>query len=543
MRKIIVTGVVTAIVGVLIGLSLTPLVSSDNIYQLRQKFDHVFNMTYKNYVDEVDAEKLTEAAIQGMLEDLDPHSVYINAEKMKGVEEDFSGKFEGIGIQFDIINDTITVVSPIAGGPSEELGIQAGDKIVKIDGEDAVKMERDEVPKKLKGPKGTVVVVDIKRNDAPELLNFKIIRDEIPIYTVDASYIVPGTDIGVIAINRFAATTHKEMMEAADNLKAEGMKRMVLDLRGNPGGYLTQAFYMADEFLGEGEMIVYTKSRRPEMDEEFPATAGGALEDIPLIVMVNAGSASASEIVSGAVQDLDRGLVVGTTSFGKGLVQRQYPLPDGSAFRLTISRYYTPSGRCIQRPYDDKNDYRRLVGRLELEEGMNIEHALEKIKDDNEGEDKIELDSIPMYETKNGRKVIGGGGITPDYVVKSDTITHLSIKLRQNRVFYEYVSNSLNNGKNIPKEYQNDFTKFYNEYRVTDAMLADLRKLAESKDIEWDDKHFETDKEFMKVEIKANIARGLWDRGKYIQVFSTVDKQMQTALKLFPEAVKIANLN
>lgn len=542
MKKIIVTGIVTASIGVLIGLFLTPLISSDNVYSLKQKFDHVFNMTYKNYVDEVDASKLTEGAIKGMLEDLDPHSVYINAEQMKGVEEDFTGSFEGIGVQFDIINDTITVVSPIAGGPSEELGILAGDKIVKIDGEDAVGMSRDVVPKKLKGPKGTIVEVAVKRNDIKELIDFQIKRDKIPIYTVDASYIVPGTEIGIITVNRFAATTHDEMMQAAEKLLNQGMKKLILDLRGNPGGFLTQAFYMADEFLREGDMIVYTRGRRPEMDEEFKASSGGKLENIPLIVMINAGSASASEIVSGAVQDLDRGLVVGNTSFGKGLVQRQYPLPDGSAFRLTISRYYTPSGRSIQRPYEDKENYRRLVGRLELEEGINIEHALEKINKDNKGEDKIDMDSIPIFKTKKGRTVLGGGGITPDYVVKSDTITKLSVKMRMNRVFYEYVANNLNNGKNIPEQFKKDFLKFYNEYEVSDKMLDELKELAESKDIEWNDDDFETDKEFMKVEIKANIARAVWDRSRYIEIFSTIDRQMQTALKLFPEAQKIANL-
>lgn len=542
MKKVIIIGITTAIVGIAIGFALTPLISGDNIYSMQQKFNHVFNMTYKNYVDEIDANKLTEAAIKGMLEDLDPHSVYIDAEKMKGVEEDFSGSFEGIGVQFDIINDTITVVSPIAGGPSEELGILAGDKIVEIDNEKAVGIPRDDVPKKLKGPKGTIVKVAIKRNDVKDLLHFDITRDKIPIYTVDASYIVPGSDIGIITVNRFAATTHEEMMDAAMKLKESGMKKLILDLRGNPGGFLTQAFYMADEFLKSGDTIVYTKSRRSEMDEEFKATAGGKLEDIPLIVMINAGSASASEIVSGSIQDLDRGLIVGTTSFGKGLVQRQYPLSDGSAFRLTISRYYTPSGRSIQRPYEDKENYRRLVGRLELEEGMNIEHALEKINKDNEGEDKIDMDSIPIYKTKKGRKVVGGGGITPDYVVKSDTLTQLSVQMRIKRVFYEYVANNLNNGKNLPAEYKKDFNKFYNEYEVSDEMLEDVKKLAESKEVKWDDKHFETDKDFIKIEIKANIARAVWDREKYIQIFSSIDKQMQTALKLFPEAQKIANL-
>lgn len=528
-------------VGVAIGVILTPVISQDNFYNQIEKYQFVFGTAVKNYVDDVDSQRLTEAAIEGMLNELDPHSVYISAEKMKAVEEDFQGSFDGIGVQFDIINDTITVISPIAGGPSESLGIMSGDKIIMIDGEEAVGMDRDEVPKKLRGPKGTIVKVDIKRGTNPKLINFEIVRDKIPLYSVDASFIVDETDIGVVVVNRFSATTHQEMVEALRKLKSQGMKRLILDLRNNPGGYLNQAHLMANEFLKRGDTIVYTKGRRPQFDEVMRANGSGEFIDLPIIVMINHGSASASEIVSGAVQDLDRGLVVGTTSFGKGLVQRQFPIGDGSAFRLTISRYYTPSGRSIQRPYEDKVQYRRLFGRLELEEGSNIEHSLEAIKNNN-ADGNIDFDSIPLYYTRSGRTVIGGGGITPDYVVKSDTLTDFSVQLRRNRIVNEFVTNSMKNGEDVRKKYENNFRSFLKSFNLTDAEFAEFRKLVESKDIEWNQEEFERDKTFIMTDIKSTLSRIIWDRDRNMQVFYDIDRQFQTALTLFPEAEKISRL-
>jgi carboxyl-terminal processing protease len=550
MRKKILLYSVLVIIGLSVGILIQPLISGDNLYEQIRKYQEVINNAMKNYVDPVDTHKLTEAAIKGMLNELDPHSVYITAEEMEEVNEDFQGSFDGIGVQFDVIEDTIVVISPISDGPSEKVGIVSGDKIVKIDGEDAVGLSRDLVPKKLRGPKGTKVVLDIKRSGEKELLTFNIIRDIIPLYTIDGSFLLEGTDIGIISVNRFAATTHEELTEAIKNLKTKGMKKLILDLRGNPGGFLNQAFMMADEFLSGADTIVYTKGRRPEFDEVYMSSNGGLSEDIPLVVLINDGSASASEIVSGAIQDLDRGLIVGETSFGKGLVQRQYPLSDGSAYRLTIARYYTPSGRSIQRPYKDKQDYRNLVGRIELKEGSNIEYALDMVKKEiqaenekkikeNKKKDVINLDSIPIYYTRNGRTVLGGGGIIPDYTVKQDTITRFSVLLRMNRVFYEYIDRYLDNGKKIPEKYKKDISLFIKEWQITDAMMADFRKLAESKEIKWDVEAYKKDEEFIKTEIKGTIARSMWDRNAYMQVFFTIDKQVNVAKTLFGEAEKI----
>jgi carboxyl-terminal processing protease len=541
------------LLGVAIGAIISPLVSGDNVYNQFEKYSKVFGITTKNYVDEVDTQKLTESAIRGMLGELDPHSVYITAEDMKEVKEEFQGSFDGIGVQFDMINDTISIVLPIIGGPSEAVGILAGDKIIQIDGKNVVGIDRNEVPKLLKGPKGTIVKVDIKRGSRPDLLSFSITRDKIPLYSVDASFMFDNSDIGFVRVNKFAENTFTELNDALKKLQVQGMKKLILDLRGNPGGFLQQAFLMASEFLGIGDTIVYTKGRKPEFDEYLISPKKGEYSDLPLIILVNHGSASASEIVSGAIQDLDRGLILGTTSFGKGLVQRQYDIGDGSAFRLTISRYYTPSGRSIQRPYKDKEGYRKLAGMLEVEEGSNIEHALDKIrkqiKIENDAElvknpkskNLINLDSIPMYKTRKGRIVLGGGGITPDYVIKSDTLTELSVQLRMNRIFYEYVNNNLQNGTAIKQKYKGDFKQFKSDFKVSDKMIEDFKKLAESKKIKWNDSDYQTDQDFIIAEIKATIASINWGADSRSEMFySSLDRQVQMALKLFPEAEKIS---
>ncbi len=537
------------LLGTSLGLFVQPLISGDNIFEQEKKFHTVLNTAYKNYVEDVDSKKLVEAAIEGMLDELDPHSVYISEEDMKRVKEDFSGSFEGIGVQFDIINDTITIVTPISGGPSEKLGIMAGDRIVKIDGEKAVGIARSEVPKKLKGPKGTIVEVDIVRHGEEETLHFEIERDKIPLYSVDASFMIDGTDIGFIEVNRFSATTHKELSEALVKLESKGMNKLVLDLRGNPGGYLRQAFEMADEFIKGGDTIVFTDGRVKSFNEVYRGTPGGRYEEVPVIVLVNAGSASASEIVSGAIQDLDRGLVVGTTSYGKGLVQRQYDAGDGSAFRITISKYYTPSGRCIQRPYEDEEDYRRLVGRLDLEEGSYIDDAYSKIVDQvkkhNEtakgAEDSIDIETLPIFYTKTGRVVLGAGGVTPDYIVESDTITDMSVQIRKKRVFNEYNSALMDKrGEELKAKYKDDFLDFFRNFDIDDEMIADFKDLAENKGVEWDVELFEADEEFIKTSIKTNIALTIWDRSRSLQVFRTMDAQLKTAITLFDQAEKVA---
>lgn len=551
-------GIVAVITGIIIGLYVQPILSKDNVYEEFEKFKEILFSAQRNYMEEVDTHQLMEAAIVGMLSELDPHSTYIDAEDMKRVSEEFDASFDGIGVEFDLINDTITIVSPIADGPSEKLGIIAGDKIVKIDGTNAVGIKREDVPKKLKGPKGTKVNVDIKRNGIKDFINFTITRDKIPLFTLDARYLIEGTDIGYVSIGRFAQTTHEEMVKATNELKTMGMKKLILDLRGNPGGYMNQAIDILDEFMPTGDTLVFTKGRKREFNETHISTFQGTLEDMPVIVLINGGSASASEIVSGAIQDLDRGLVVGQTSYGKGLVQRQYPVKDGSAYRLTISRYYTPSGRCIQRPFKDKEEYRKLVGRLELEEGSNTALNLEKYKakliesqkktgklTDKEMEDKIDLDSIDIHYTKTGRIVIGGGGVIPDYIVKPDTNSRWTAfvsNLFGKSVFNDYIANftSSSEGKTLKNKYQNRFSDYYANYAIEGKVWNDFVSLCKSKVDEWKEDDFKKDENELKLYLKALIAKQIWDRSKQIQIFSQRDLQLKKAITLFPEAKKIA---
>lgn len=513
-------------IGVLIGMKVNTAASGDDLFENVKKFNEALTLVKKNYVEDVSTDKLTEAAIRGMLSELDPHSVYINAEQLKRVNEDFQGSFEGIGVEFDIINDTITIVTPISGGPSEALGIQAGDKIVKIDGVSSIKMTREDVPKKLRGPKGTKVNVSVYRAGLPNLLEFEITRDKIPLYSVDASFMV-DKEIGYVRVTRFSATTFDEFSKAMSELKSQGMKKLVLDLRNNPGGYLDQAFKMASLFIDKGKKIVYTKSRISAFNDEY-VSEGGQYTDIPLIVLVNDGSASASEIVSGAVQDWDRGLIVGENTFGKGLVQRQYDLPDGSAMRVTTSRYYTPSGRLIQKPYDG-GEYRKML--LNEEEGDNLFHKKENHDT-----------TRPEYKTMGGRTVYGGGGITPDFIVNLDTLTPYSVQLRRLNLFLEYTNAYYDSNKDNLKAAYSDYIKFRDNFTVTENMLDDLKKLASSKGIEFSAEQWSRDLEFIKTSIKSILARDIWGNNGSMAVWIATDRQFQKAVELFPEAERLAHL-
>lgn len=517
--------------GILIGVIAQKYLAEPPSADELTKFRQVLETVDANYVDEVDDRELMESAIAGMLDRLDPHSVYITAEEQRRVEEDFRGSFEGIGIEFDVVRDTITVVAAISGGPSERLGILSGDKIVEIEGEPAVGLDRNAVPPLLKGEKGTTVSVTILRPGFDDPLEFTITRDRIPLYTVDAAFMAED-DIGYIKVNRFADPTYAEFMKHMQELSQKGMKRLILDLRGNPGGYMDRAVRMADEFIGGRKRIVYTKSSRGSDEQVFWSEAGQSFEGIPLIVLVNPGSASASEIIAGAVQDLDRGLIVGETTFGKGLVQRQFSLPDGSAFRLTIARYYTPSGRLIQRPYtDDLDAYYRLEGREELDEGSNLNHR-------NESGDT----SRPQFRTVAGRMVVGGGGITPDYIVRPDTLSAESGAwgIITANVVWEYVEGYLaREGSRLRSQYDGAFPRFLRDFAVTEPMFNRFLDLAETKGVKIDRTLIARDRPLLKSRIKARIARSIWGDTQFYQVALQTDRQYTTALRLFNEAEKL----
>jgi carboxyl-terminal processing protease len=526
------------IVSVFAGMEINQLVSGDALYDQVSKFREVLGLTEKYYVEPVDPVKLTDAAVQGLLDKLDPHSVYIPPRVFETVTEEFRGEFEGIGVRFTIRNDSIFVVETIGGGPSARLGIQTNDRIVRINDSSAVGLTNDQVMRRLRGPKGTRVGVSIARPGVKELLDFEIVRDKISLTSVDVAMMVTD-QVGYISVNRFSEKTNAEMEEALKSLKAKGMKRLILDLRDNPGGLLEQAFKMVDLFLDGGtkeapHKIVYTKSRRPEFDEVYYARTGQPYENLPLIILLNNNSASASEIVAGAIQDWDRGLIVGETSFGKGLVQRQFQLDDGSALRLTIARYYTPSGRSIQREYEgkEKDVYQREAYTRQEREGENLEHTEERDT------------TRPMYHTQDGRVVYGGGGITPDYVVKNAPFTPLTMSLLRRGLLDQFVTAYLDGkGLNIRSAYGKDFRTFEQSFSVSDEILKDFRSFVSQRDVKIDEKEYEKDVAFFKVRLKAMLARSFWGNEGWYPVMLQVDAPFRKALTLFPEAEKIARLN
>ncbi|OGU73613.1 MAG: peptidase [Ignavibacteria bacterium RBG_16_34_14] len=525
--------VVVLTIGIILGFQIDKVFSDDNLRNSIIKFNDVLTFTEKYYVEEVDTQVLVEAAINGMLNKLDPHSVYIPASQLQSVEENFRGDFEGIGIEFQVVNDTLTVVSPITGGPSEALGIQSGDRIIKIDGKDALGLTSEEVRNKLRGKKGTKVNVTILRHGVDDPIEYEIIRDKIPIYSVDTHFMLDDKT-GYVSVSRFAETTYDELVSALNDLNKQGMKQLVFDLRGNPGGYLNQAFQIADLFLDGEKKIVYTRGRRSEFNEDYNASQSSQFEKIPLIILVNQGSASASEIVSGAVQDWDRGLIVGETTFGKGLVQRQFNLPDNSALRLTISEYYTPSGRLIQRDYKDKknkDEYYSEVYDREETEGENIKH-------------NVENDSTkPVFKTDGGRIVYGGGGITPDYIVKSDNITEYTSNLLRNNVFYLFTLSYLDkNSSEIKSQYGDNLEKFRNGFIVDDNTIKDFISYADTKNVKFVSADFEKDKDYIQARLKAQIARNFWKNEGWFSVLLSSDSQVSKAVTLFNEAKDLAKL-
>lgn len=501
----------------------------DNISKVRSVFTYIDRL----YVDEVDWEAVTTGAINGALETLDPHSVYISKEQAALNQEEFDGKYQGIGIQFDVIDGYITVISVIPGSPSEEVGLQSGDKIIKINGESAYNITTSEVPKKLKGRKGTTVTVTIRRPGVGEPFDVDITRGEIPIFTVNTYFLVDDST-GYIWLNRFASTTAQEVEAALTELEEQGMKRLLFDLRSNGGGYLQEAVKLVGKFIPGHKKVVYTRGRLSRFNNEFYTDDFGQSEvrDYPLVVLIDYGSASASEIVAGAIQDYDRGLIAGTNSFGKGLVQNEFELSDDSRLRLTISKYYTPSGRLIQKPYEGKERTEYYYG-FDLLETDSVVHP-------DAQEDSAEADR-PVYHTEAGRTVYGGGGITPDVEIKYESGSMSPEMIRhffQNRIFFETASAYAGAHPGL----DNDFDYFLNKFRVTEQMLRQMKQMAIEKGVRFDEQDFVRDKPFLKNRLKAEIARVLWGMKKYYQVLLQRDNQFEEALDLFPDAQKIMAL-
>ncbi len=530
-RRLALSGLLLVVVSAFLGARIEMAFSDDNIMEQVQKYSEVLTMVQKYYVDAVKVDDLNEAGINGILSKLDPHSIYMPLTNVKESDEQFSGRFEGIGVTFTLIRDTITVDSPVPGGPSDRLGIEAGDKFIAIDGKPAIKLKDDEVKKALRGPKGTKVRVTVFRAGAPQPIDFEITRDVIPINSLVASFMVDPTT-AYVDVKKFSATTYDELRTALDELRGKGMTRLILDLRQNPGGYLEQAVKVADEFIGGNNTIVFTKGRVKSFDDVLVSHPGDAYEKTPLVVLVDGGSASASEIVSGALQDLDRALIVGSNTFGKGLVQRQFPLPDGSALRLTISRYYTPSGRSIQKPYKG-GKYEHGAASADAEDEDNFNHA---------GDVKAGDTTRPIYKTFAGRSIYGGGGITPDFIVKQDTTQFTTRRLIASAVILDYIQDYVaQNVSQIKRDY--DQTAFVDKFNVSSNIFNDILKRAKDKKVEIKESELNIDKPWLANVIKAEIGRQIFGSDVQHRVLLKNDKQYEKAYSLMGEASKMASLS
>lgn len=521
-------------IGMLVGFRLKDAAQPDRRQEINsglQKIQEAMLFVERNYVKEPDTKKMVDDAIQGMLEGLDPHSFYIPAVEMEEMEEQMEGSFEGVGIEFNLIDDSIYVVAVISGGPSEEVGIQSGDRIVKIEGESVagVSIENNDVMKKLRGKKGTHVKVSVRRPGVKNLVEFDIVRDKIPLYSVDYSYMMDAKT-GYLKISRFASTTHDEFREHTGKLLDAGMKNMILDLRGNPGGYMNMAEKIADEFLVEGRTVVYTDGRIAESRNKYKSTSELDLfEEGALVVLLDYGSASASEIVAGAVQDWDRGLIVGVRSFGKGLVQTQKDFADGSAMRLVISEYFTPSGRCIQKPFQmSAKEYdMEVVERFESGE----------IYDPS----KIDLPDSLKFKTNSGRIVYGGGAIMPDVFVARDTTQdsdYITDLIAQN-IFRQFAYHYGDLHPELKAQY-GSASKFTSGFQVTDALLAEFVQFAESKKVPLDPAGLALSRRDICIYLKAFVGRRLFDNDAFYPIFHESDNVLRRALELMPQAKELS---
>ena len=551
-NKLVWYGTGLLVLGVLLGMQLSSAVSGDNTYQALRKLEQAFLTIGEQYVDKVDTAELAEGAIAGMLQDLDPHSVYIGAERMQGVNEDFNAAFEGIGISYEIIEgpedqDTVAVSGVLPGGPSEDVGLLTGDRLIAVDDSSAIGYTHADVRKNLKGPRGSKVKITVERPGHAQPLDFVITRDKIPIYTVEAAYMVDDKT-GFIKLNRFARTTHSEVAEALEKLKDQGMKRLVFDLRGNQGGFMDMAIRVADEFLGKGAAVVSARGRDADDNETYRAGKGGLFEKRPVILLVDGQSASASEIVAGALQDHDRALVVGRRTFGKGLVQKQFGLDDGSALRVTVARFYTPSGRLIQTSYEGgtREDYIRAKrDRRAQDRTLSVNEILGQVPD-----------SL-QYTTDGGRVVIGGGGILPDYIVQ-DSLSGLVQAILAQRIENAFVRSWLDqNGGALHAAWDDNRDAFFRDFEVDPAMFQAFLDFAAERDVRVVDQktekadtsdqaqvftraEAEADRPLLEVLIKGRLATRLYDRTAWYPVYHQIDPVFKEAMKLWDPAEDLA---
>ena len=488
-----------------------------------RKLNTILNLVADDYVDTVKINDLVEQAVPGLLESLDPHTVYIPAKDLTAVNDELEGSFSGIGISLTVFDDTATVLQVIPGGPSEKAGLRIGDRIVTINDSTFVspKLDLEEVVRNLKGPKGSVVKLGIKRSDKLELQPYEVVRGDIPVKSVDAAYMADKVT-GYVKVNKFGRTTYDEFFNALVKLKDEGAKRYIVDLRGNAGGYMEMAILMANEFLPENQLIVFTKGREKRNDMQVWSDGTGSFQDSELFVLMDEFSASASEIFAGAIQDNDRGLIVGRRSFGKGLVQQQFTLPDSSAIRMTIARYYTPTGRCIQK------DYKKGDGDYNLEVFARYSHG------EIYSQDSIRIDSTQIFVTTHGRKVYGGGGIIPDIFVPNDTsgITNYYMKVANARLLQKFAFTYVDRNREELSKLK-DYKQFLRILPSNDVLLNDFVYYASRNGVPARWYYINISRDLITTQLKALIARDLFGDDAFYYIYNRNDNNIEEAIKAF----------
>ena len=490
------------------------------VYPKTNKITSIIDYIAQDYVDSINKDQLVELTIPEILKNLDPHSVYIPAEELQQFKEPLEGNFSGIGVQFNMQDDTVAIINTIPNGPSEKIGIKAGDRIIRVNDSlvAGIKMRSDDIVKMLKGKRGTKVKVTIVRRGVAEPLDFDITRDRIPLNSVDVSYII-ANDIGLIKISEFSKTSYEEFLEAVKSLKAQGMKKLILDLRSNGGGYMDEATKIADEFLDEGKLIVYTEGRAQPRHNVYSAPRGECI-DIEIIILIDELSASASEIIAGAIQDNDRGLILGRRSFGKGLVQQETIFNDGSALRLTIARYYTPTGRCIQKPYNNglEDYYYDIQNRFDRGEFIFA--------------DSIKFSDSLKYITPGGNIVYGGGGIMPDIFVPYDTIgmTNYLNQVRNRGLIYRYAFKYTDNNRSILNQFS-DYREI-SDYLDKQELLIKFADFAESNGIKKDIEEIIISEKIILTQLKAYIARNIIDNPGYYHIIQDIDLTLQKGIEI-----------
>jgi carboxyl-terminal processing protease len=530
--------------GAVLGVQLDSYLSDDDMRDQVEKLQSAFLQINKNYVDPVDAQNMAEEGIDGMLDALDPHSTHIPAEQVKEVKDQYQGSFGGIGIMFEVVEDTARVISPIADGPSENVGVMAGDRIVQIEDTTAVPASASSIQDHLKGEIGSEVKMTVYRPLTNKRLTFTIERDEIPMYSINSSYMV-GDETGYVEIDRFSMQTYDEFMTTVKELRSQGMERLVLDLRNNPGGVMQSAVKIADEMLSAGLTIVRTKGRSPQMDQRYRARDGGVMEEDPIIVLVNGNSASASEIITGALQDHDRALVVGRRTFGKALVQKQFDLDSGGLLQMTVGRYYTPVGRLIQTPYEkgDKRSYYKQKFSTIRDATFDLSSYRESIPD-----------SL-AYQTDNGRTVFGGGGILPDYVVQPDTST-LPYYVRNSGVDFGFVTRWFSqHEQEIRSQWRDREAEFRQSYTVSESTLSDFWTFADTtgavtlttdpEKVNPSERVYlkesaEEAEQVVATRIKGFLSRQLYGSRSARRILNQSDPVFEQAMSLWPSSQELA---